>query len=352
MTGVPFRIKITLIVLALLAAIVIVGPLLLPVPALTGTVAPSEAAYPDSVFVDVEVPGGRALSVHVQTAPGALTPHEAAAAGGDGSGFVFLHGFGSQTMTWRHLMPELGGEAGASGSPAIAFDRPAFGLTERPAAGDWPRGANPYAPEAQVGLTLALMDAYGIDRGVLVGHSAGGAIALELALAHPERVAGLVLVSPAVVRGGGPPAWSRPLLHTPQMARVGPLTMRQLGGQPGEHFLRAAYADPARLDPVDLDAYRRATRMHDWDRALWELSKASREPQVLDRLPQVDVPVLVLSGSEDTIVPLEQSSDVASRLPRATLVTLPGCGHVAHEECPAETAEAVRSWLERELPGR
>jgi pimeloyl-ACP methyl ester carboxylesterase len=352
MTAVPFRIKVTLIVLGVFALLILVGPLLVPVPALGGTVEPSELAYPDSVFVDLSVPGGAGLRVHVQSEPSSLTPADAhaARAGGAasadaGTGFVLLHGFGSQTLTWRHLMPALAGAG-----PVLAFDRPAFGLTERPMPGDWPRGANPYTAASQVGLTIALMDAYGMDRAVLVGHSAGGSLALEVALAHPERVVGLVLVSPAVVRGGGAPAWSRPLLQTPQMSRVGPLAMRQLGGQPGEDFLRAAYADPSRLDPVDVAAYRLALRVNDWDRALWELTKASREPQLLGHLGRVDVPVLVLSGAEDTIVPFEQSEQVAARLPRATLALVPDCGHVAHEECPGPTIDAVTTWLAAQLP--
>lgn len=338
MASVPFRIKVTLVVLGALAALVVVGPLLVPVPELTGTRAAAELAYPDSVFVDLAVPEGPALRVHVQTVPPATAPPEAA---GATRGFVLLHGFGSQTMTWRQIGPAL-----AEHAPLIvAFDRPGFGLTDRQLPGDWRRGANPYGPDAQVALTIALMDAYGVARAVLVGHSAGGALALDVALTHPERVAGLVLVSPAVVRGGGAPAWSRPLLHTPQMARIGLLAMRQLGGQPGEDFLRAAYADPELLDPVDVDAYRRALAVDDWDLALWELVKASREPRLAGSLDRVEVPVLVIGGAEDTIVPFEQSEEVARLLPRATLVSLPGCGHVAHEECPDATSAAIDAWL-------
>jgi len=335
MTAVPFRIKVSLLVLSILAFVVLVLPLLVPVPPLVGT-GPAEAlAYPDSRFVDLALPGGRDLRVHVQHA----LPAEVGGAPGAPLGFVLLHGFGSQTMTWRHLMPAL-----AEIGPAVAFDRPAFGLTERPLPGAWPRGANPYAPESQVALTIALMDAYGLERAVLVGHSAGGAIAVEVALAHPDRVAALVLVSPAVVRGGGAPAWTRPLLHTPQMGRIGPMIMRQLGGEAGESFLRAAYARPERLDPIDVSAYRRALGVHDWDRALWELVKASREPRSLPRLASVRVPVLVVSGAQDGIVPLAQSEEVAAALPDATLVALPDCGHVAHEECPNGVLDAFAAW--------
>jgi pimeloyl-ACP methyl ester carboxylesterase len=346
---VPFRIKVTLLLLAIIGFTLVIAPLLVPVPPLRDTRPAAELAYPDSRFVDLRLPSGQDLRVHVHDAlaADAAAADAAAAAAGAGTplGFVLLHGFGSQTMTWRHLLPEL-----ARWGPAVAFDRPAFGLTERPLPGDWPRGGNPYTPEAQVALTIALMDAYGMERAVLIGHSAGGSLALDVALAHPGRVAGLVLVSPAIVRGGGAPAWSRPLLHSPQMGRIGPLLMRQLAGEPGEGFLRAAYARPERLDGVDVAAYRRALGVHDWDRALWELTKASREPRSLARLPEVGVPVLVVSGEADAIVPIAESERVAAGLPNATLVRLPDCGHVAHEECPEATLAAIETWWERVLP--
>jgi pimeloyl-ACP methyl ester carboxylesterase len=346
MTAVPFRIRITLIALATITVLVLVAPLLVPVPALEGTVSATALAYPDSRFVGVALPRGGGLQVHVQTMPPGLEPGTtdaagaAAAAAGADVGVVLLHGFGSHTMTWRHLLPALAGVG-----PAIAFDRPGFGLTERPMPGDWPRGANPYDTASQIDLTIALMDAYGLERAVLVGHSAGGALAVEVALAHPERVAGLVLVSPAIVRGGGAPGWTRPLLHTPQMNRVGPLLMRQLGGSAGEGFLRAAYANPERLATEDVEAYRRALRAHHWDRALWELTKASREPRSLDALPRLGMPVLVLSGAADTIVPIADSQTVAERIPGATLVRIEDCGHVAHEECPDGVLAALGPWL-------
>jgi pimeloyl-ACP methyl ester carboxylesterase len=337
MTAVPFRIRITLIALGTVAFLVVVAPLLVPVPPLEGTMRESALAYVDSRFVGVALPRGGSLQVHVQSAP----PDLVAGAEGAELGVVLLHGFGSHTMTWRHVLPTF-----ATLGPAIAFDRPAFGLTERPLPGSWPRGANPYDTASQIDLVLALLDAYRIERAVLVGHSAGGALAIEVALAHPERVAGLVLVSPAVVRGGGAPAWTRPLLHTPQMNRIGPLFMRQLAGAPGDGFLRAAYADPDRLAADDVEAYRRALRAHHWDRALWELVKASREPRSLASLPRLALPTLVVSGDADVIVPIDDSERVAAAIPGATMLRLPGCGHVAHEECPEAFTELLGGFLE------
>lgn len=339
----PFRIKVSLWILAFLAAMVVLGPFLVPVPPLTDTRAARELAWPGSAWVAV---GG--LQVHVEAVadaaplladPGAelLTVDVDA-----DPAFLLLHGFGANTHSWAATLPWL-----SEGGLAVAYDRPAFGLTDRPLGG-WARDANPYGPAAQVATAIGVLDAMGVERAVLVGHSAGGSIALQAALAHPDRVAGLVLVSAAVYAGGGAPAWSRPLLRTPQFERVGPLVMRQLGGPQGDDFLSASWADPSRLDDATLEAYRRPLRVDDWDRALWELVKASAEPDLVPFLSSIRVPVLVVTGAQDSIVPAALSRDLARDLVNATdgatFVELDGCGHLPHEECPEAFRAAVEAW--------
>jgi pimeloyl-ACP methyl ester carboxylesterase len=341
---VPFRIKVSLWILASLVALVVLGPLVVPVFPLEGLRPAREVAWPDSAWVDVD-----GLQVHVEavadgvplTAAGdALLAAPSAA---PDAAFLLLHGFGASTRSWASTLPWL-----SDGALAVAFDRPAFGLTDRP-LGRWSADGNPYGPEAQVATAIGVLDALGIERAVLGGHSAGGAIALQTALAHPERVAGLVLVGAAVYAGGGAPAWSRPLLRTPQFERVGPLIVRQLGGNQGEAFLRASWADPTRIDDATWEAYRRPLQVLDWDRALWELVKASQEPDLVPLLGGVRVPVLVVTGAQDAIVPAEQARDLARDLTGvpggATLVELEGCGHLPHEECPEAFRAAVEAWL-------
>ena len=337
MTDVPFRIKVSLWFLAFLLSVPLLGPFLIPIPPLQGVREAAALAGPESRFVAIE-----GVTLHVGTWPIGL-PSDADAE--HALGVVMLHGFGSQTRTWRHLGEALGSAALPLG-PALAFDRPGFGLTERPAGSSWGRERNPYGPEAQVAYTVGLMDAYGLERAIVVGHSAGGSIALQVAIEHPERVAGLVLISPAVYAGGGAPAWTRPLLSTPQLQRIGPLLMRQLGGEPGDNFLRSAYHDPSRLDPIDEAAYRRALGVEGWDAALWELVKASRESDLAPFLPNLRVPTLVVTGSTDAIVPAEQSRRLASELPDAAYLEIAACGHVAHEECHQEAVAGVMAWLE------
>ena len=320
----PFRIRVTLILLAALAAAALLLPLVWPIPPLEGTVPAREAAGPDATWIEVD-----GVDLHARVAgppadPGAV-------------GVVFVHGFGSTLVSFASQQDALAGTV-----RSVAYDRPAFGLTERVTSWD---GANPYAPEAQVRHVRAAMDAAGLTRAVVVGHSAGGAIALEAALAYPDRVAGLVLIAPAVYRGGGAPAASRWLLRTPQLERIGPALMRQLGGPRGESLLRAAYADPDRLPPEVLAAYRASVGVDAYDAALWELVKASRATDVGEQLDAVRVPAQVVTGDADPVVPPEETRRVADALPNAILTEIPGCGHAPQEACPAPVLDAVRAAL-------
>ncbi len=319
--------RILLIVVGLLLCAVLIGPFLIPVPPLTDTLPPAQLADPDSGFAEVN----------------GLTVHYKMVGGGEPT-LILLHGFAASVFSWREVMAPLA-EMEAVGT-VVAFDRPAFGLTERPLPGEdeW-AGENPYTPEAQVALTVGLMDALDIGRAVLVGNSAGGAVAMQAALAHPERVDALLLVDAAVYGGRGTPALVRPLLNTPQMRHVGPLIARRIQTW-GRDFARSAWHDPERITPEVWEGYLKPLRVENWDRALWELTCAGRASDLPARIPELTLPCLVITGDDDRIVPPELSVRLARELPNATLVVAPECGHVPHEECPQVFLRAVKEFLE------
>ena len=318
------RKKVAVIVPLTLLLLLVFGPFLVPVPPLEGTVPPEQLADPDSRFVEVD-----GITVHYKMA-------------GEGEPvLVLLHGFGASTFSWREVMEPLS-EMGT----VVAFDRPGFGLTERPMPGEW-EGESPYSPEAQADLTVGLMDALGIERAILVGNSAGGTVALLTALTYPERVAGLVLVDAAVYVGGGTPGWLRPLLNTPQMRHLGPLLARRIQDW-GMDFARSAWHAPSGLTSEVWEGYTKPLRAQNWDRALWEVTRASHPLDLPERLDEVAVPVLVITGDDDRIVPKEQSVRLAEELPQADLVVIPNCGHVPQEECPEPFLQAVLEWMAKE----
>ena len=84
---------------------------------------------------------------------------------------ILLHGFGASEFSWREVMEPL-----STYGRVIAYDRPAFGLTERPMEGNW-TGTNPYSVQGNVELLDGLMDELGVDKAILVGNSAGGGVA-------------------------------------------------------------------------------------------------------------------------------------------------------------------------------
>ena len=298
---------------------VLVGPFLIPVPPLQGTYPPQTLADADSQFLEIQ-----GLTLHVKTR-------------GQGEPvFVLLHGFGASLYSWDAIMDPL-----SKLGRVIAFDRPAFGLSERPL--DW-EGQNPYSPESQTELVLGLMEHLNVDQAIMVGNSAGGTIAAQVALAYPERVAALVLVDPAVYTGGGAPGWIRPLLSTPQMRRIGPLFVRQIERR-GDELLTTAWHNPDNLTQEQIALYKKPLLVENWDKALWEFTLASRASNLPERLQDITLPVLVITGDDDRIVPTADSIRLAGELPNARLVVIENAGHVPHEERPEAFMNAVQEFL-------
>jgi pimeloyl-ACP methyl ester carboxylesterase len=313
--------RILLIVIIVLLLILLVGPFLIPIPPLEDTGPPEKLADPDSRFVDVND-----LQVHYKTV-------------GQGEPMlVLLHGFGASVFSWREVMEPLS-EIGT----VMAFDRPAFGLTERPLPGEWV-GESPYGAEAQVELTVGLLDELGVERAILVGNSAGGTVAMLTALTYPQRVQALVLVDPAVYNHGGWMGIVRFLANTPQMQRVGPLLVRRIRAW-GMDFGRSAWHDPSKITAEVWEGYLKPLQAENWDSGLWEMVRASQSHDLAERLAEIRMPCLVITGDDDRIVPMEQSIRLADELPDAELVVIPDCGHIPHEECPEPFLQAVTDFL-------
>jgi pimeloyl-ACP methyl ester carboxylesterase len=311
------------IAVGIILLIVVVGPLIVPIPPINETLPPKALAGPDSLFIEID-----GVEVHYQTA-------------GDGEPvFLLLHGFAASLFSWRKVQAPL-----SLIGQVIAYDRPAFGLTERLMPEDW-GDVNPYTIESQTQLLIHLMDALEIDKAIWVGNSAGGTQALYAYLNHPERVQALILVDPAVYVGGGAPDWSKFLLKTPQMRRIGPWLVRSIASW-GESAIDMAWHDPALVTPEVIEGYSLPLHAENWDRALWEFTLASRELDLDTRLDEVSVPTLVITGDDDRIVPTEDSIHLAEEIPGAELAVLPNCGHLPQEECPQAFLEAVMEFIQR-----
>jgi pimeloyl-ACP methyl ester carboxylesterase len=307
---------------ALAASLLIVFflPLIVPVPPLEGTVPPDQLADPDSLFANIS-----GLSIHYKTA-------------GNGTPVILLlHGFGASVFSWREVMVPLG-----NFGTVIAFDRPSFGLTSRPMPGEW-TGANPYASESQSDQTVALMDSLGIQNAILIGNSAGGTISVLTALRHPERVQALILIDPAIYSGGSP-SWIQWFSFLPQVQKWGPYLARQIATQ-GDSIISLAWHNTSKITPYIIEGYHKPLKAQNWDRALWELTIASHPLGLDKQLSNISVPVLIITGDDDRIVPTNESIRLASEIPGSRLIVIPDCGHVPQEEQPALFMAAVEDFL-------
>ena len=307
-----------LIALAVTLAILWVIPFLIPLPG--EQVDPAALADPDGQFIAVN--GVRAYVLVRGPA--------------DGQPAVLLHGLFGSTFTWRHTLDGLA----AAGYRAIAFDRPGAGLSDKPADLD-------YSHPAAADFTAALLDALGVERAVVVGHSAGGNVAAHLALRHPDRVGRLALADAAIVGPAGPPGFVGAIVAFPPFTRWGQIGLRafftpeRLG-----NAVAGFYADPATLTPEVQDGYWRAFRTSGWELGLIGLTRDAAGNRLADaQVSQIAAPALLVWGERDTLTPLDQAERLRALLPDAALTVIPAAGHQPMEEAPDAFNAALLAWL-------
>ncbi|XP_010462127.1 PREDICTED: uncharacterized protein LOC104742777 isoform X2 [Camelina sativa] len=279
--------------------------------------------------------------------------------GDEDVGIVLVHGFGGGVFSWRHVMGNLSHQLGCR---VVAYDRPGWGLTSRLIRKDWEKRnlANPYNLESQVDLLLSFCSEMGFSSVVLVGHDDGGLLALKAAeriqastLNCNITIKGVVLINVNLSREVVP-AFARILLHTSLRKKhlVRPLLRTEIT----QLVNRRAWCDTTKLTTDVTMLYKAPLCLEAWDEALNEISKLSYEmilsPQNASALLKSmgDLPILVVAGAEDTLVPLKSSKALASKLTNSRLVEISGCGHLPHEECPTTLVSALGSFICRLIP--
>jgi len=315
-------------IIILMILLLAVGPFLIPITPIEGLVSPQQVATNESKFITVPFEGTDGLDIHYMA-----SESESA---NKGPTFVLLHGSLFNAFTWNEVL-DFFGERGQ----VIAYDQIPYGLSEKLVAGDW-TGRNPYTSEAAVDQLFLFLDALEVDKVILVGNSYGGTLAVQAALAQPERVEALILVDAAVYVQEEMPAW---LLELPQVRRLGPLFARQLGQS--EAFIRQTYLNPDQISDERMSLTTIHTQIEDWDVALWEYLRAwgGGTPDFVDHIPDIQQPTLVVTGDSDAVVSVSDSQRLDSELPNSELVILSSCGHVPQEECSEAFEEAVDAWL-------
>lgn len=255
-----------------------------------------------------------------------------------GPTLLLIHGFSASLQTWEPWVARLGDTY-----RIVSLDLPGHGLTSAPS--DYQASIEAYRD-----LVDAFVTAQRLDRFVLAGSSMGGNVAWEYALAHPEHVDGLILVGASGWEDTRAEAQDEPpifqLLRNPTL---GPI-MRDLDNAALiRQGLEAAFFDPTKVDDAMATRYVDMSRAPGHRAILLQMTLGFRERHYAtpERLaPLAAMPVLVLQGDTDRLVPPEHGQRFADAISSATLVMYEDTGHLPQEEIPDRSAADVRAFVD------
>lgn len=220
-----------------------------------------------------------------------------------GMPIVFVPGLGASCRTMlptARLMP--------AGHDVFIVDLPSHGESEKP--------SRPLDLAEYAAVTAAWLDAVQLERVVLVGHSFGSQVSVELAVDRPAAVDGLVLISPTV------DSHSRTM--TSQAARL----------------LITAFREPRSLLRLLARDY-----LTIGFRGLRDLGRAAIRDRVEAKLPSIEAPTILVRGARDRLVPERWAKEMASLLPHAKLIVIPNGTHAVQYQSAGAVALALQEFL-------
>jgi len=257
---------------------------------------------------------------------------------GEGPPMVLLHGAGDNALDWKWIMPAL-----AATHRVYAPDLPGSPDSARPALD--------YSPAFFERFVVAFVDALTLGRAMFVGNSLGGLIALRLALSEPDRVRALVLVDGAGLGRGVNPAFTS--VNVPALGEVAIPFWRTPVGAYQRAWGRTAllFAHPPETVPREWIAeQKRLALSSGYLEAHLSVLRALVGPLgqrevLVDRLPALTIPTLVVWGARDRVFPPSQAKVAVSRLREGTLALIADCGHMPHVERPHRFLAAFGKFL-------
>lgn len=224
---------------------------------------------------------------------------------------LLIHGAGGSHLDWSAELRRL--------PNAIAADLAAHGRSTAPAR------TNIRDMAADM---LSLLDALSVEHAVLLGHSMGGAVALQSALDHPDRTRGLILIGTGAALPVHPSILDGILVDHAKAARQ--------------------ITDWQWSNGFDEAKQRGCERMMRLDARLLQADfAASNAFDMRDQLAKIRVPTLIIAGTADRMTPLKYSEYLRDYIPNAYLITIPGGSHMMMLEQPQAVANAVNPFLEQ-----
>lgn len=312
----------------------------LPLVGLAAALAATACATGEIPIADLRVSYGLPVSGTFAVAPG-VNVHYTDEGPRGGRTLILVHGFAASVHAWRPWAERLSRDY-----RLIAIDLPGHGLTETPPGYQ-------ATLEGNAALVDALANRLGVTRFVLAGNSMGGAVSLAYAMAHPERLDGLVLVDAAGWPGdgerqGGPP-WFVGLFNNGIGRFFIKLVDPHLFATGG---LKSAYVDETLVTDELVDRYVALAMGEGHRDVLLTQRSQPAKAWTTDDFRRIDVPTLVIAGEKDALIPPGDSRGIAGAIPKAYLVTYAEGGHLPMEQLPDETVRTLRAFIQGLPPRR
>ena len=237
---------------------------------------------------------------------------------------ILLHGLGGYAERWLALMPFL-----SKKYHVFAPDLIGYGQSDKPSVD--------YTPEFFVKFVFDFMDALGIKKTSIIGTSLGGQIVAECAATQNPIIEKIIMVSPAGIMKKSTPA-------------LDAYTMAAL--YPTKESAKTAYHMMVGPDKTvsDISIERFVNNMSKPNAKMVFLSTLlglKNAPDITEKLQKINVPVLLVWGKEDKLIPFEYSEKFASAINNCTLVPMEGCGHSPYVEDPEKLSEIVTKFISK-----
>lgn len=259
---------------------------------------------------------------------------------GQGPPVLLLHGFGACAYTWRFLAPALAAE-----HRVINLELKGFGLSDKPRDGK-------YAVSDQADLVAAFIRGRDLRDLVVMGHSMGGGVALltyfQVREDNPARIRRLVLIDSA-----GYPQKLPWFIRLAKVPGLNALAAKLLSPRfAAAMVLRKCYYDNDKITEEQIDTYAYYGSLPGAPEAVAQtarqlLLEEGEMAALIARYRTISVPVLLIWGAEDEVVPLEVGKRFNRDIPDSELVVIPRCGHIPLEEEPRATARNVVEFLKK-----
>lgn len=243
---------------------------------------------------------------------------------------VLLHGWGACLYSWSETIPALA----SAGHRVVAIELPGFGLSDKPT------DDAAYTTRAMSHVVRGVVKELGITRYTLVGHSMGGAIALDIATSGEPGLTHMVLIS-AVGLGRVDTILPVRLISPRIVDRITPrlVTRRLL-----RIILRVAFGTTERPTERDVEEYFAPSQFDGYARACRASAHRGTWRRVAPiKLRSLRLPVLVIAGGRDLMI--RGAADRAKLIPSARIVVLPEAGHLVMQESSSRTNQEIVDFL-------